>query len=325
MTLGAASAPGGRRRLWLMLGLLGVVAAAGVAGYAYFARAPRSTPPVTLSPEAVAAQARVRELEARIAQLEREKTEAETAAADDARRKLEAQAAVRGRAVDPAAVQRAEEEARRRARAEQERNQQDELARLASEKRAEEQRLAEASPPPSPTPTPAAVTAPTPTPTPVFSPTAEMPPATGVPAGPGGGAVPPVTTAPAPVPEAAPRATPAPTPTPTLTPAAPVRRGTLVDVNDPTVKPPVLLRQPAVAYPEMARQARIEGDVELKALIDENGNVLQVTLVRTTRPGYRFELEAERHVRARRYRPATKDGVNVRVWLPILVKFTSTR
>jgi protein TonB len=104
-----------------------------------------------------------------------------------------------------------------------------------------------------------------------------------------------------------------------------VRRGTLVDINDPTVKPPVLIRQPAVAYPETARQARVEGDVELKALVDENGNVLQVTLVRTTRPGYRFELEADRHVRGRRYRPATKDGVAVRVWMPILVKFTSTR
>jgi protein TonB len=306
-----------------MLGLLGLVAVAGGVGYAYLARGrePVSSPPATLSPEAVAAQARVRELEGRIAQLEREKSEAEAAAAEDARRKLEAQAAVRGRAVDPAALQRAEEEARRRARVEQERRQQEELARLASEKRAEEQRLAEASPPPSPTPTPVVVVAPTPTPTPVLVPAAEVPAATGVPAAPGEGAAPPAITGPAPVPEAAPRATPTPNPAP----AAPVRRGTLVDVNDPTVRPPVLVRQPAVAYPEMARQGRVEGEVELKALVDENGNVLQVTLVRTTRPGYRFEAEAERHIRARRYRPATKDGVAVRVWLPIIVKFTSSR
>ena len=69
----------------------------------------------------------------------------------------------------------------------------------------------------------------------------------------------------------------------------------------------------------------MDGVVELKALIDENGNVVEHVLVRSTRPNFRFENEAERHVRGRRYRPARKDGVAVRVWLPIVVNFKAAR
>ena len=157
MTLGSIPAPPpSRRGLWLLLGLLGAVAAGGGAGWLYFVklRVPASPPPTTLSPEAVAAQERVRELEARIVQLEREKGEAETKAAEDARKSLEAQAAARGGPADPAAVEQAQEEARRRARAEQDRKQLEERRRLEDQKMAEEKRLAEASPSPAPTPTP---------------------------------------------------------------------------------------------------------------------------------------------------------------------------
>jgi len=314
MTLGAAaSAPGDRRGLWLMLGLLAAVVLGGGTGWVYFVKLRSSPPPSASGAEASAAQARVRELEARIAQLEREKAQAETKAAEDARVAIEAEAVAGGKTADPAAVERAQQEARRRARAEQEARQQQELQRLADEKKAEEQRLAEASPPPTPNPvpTPAATPTPAPTPTPTPTPT------------------PAAETTPAAVPEAAPPATtasvPAPAAPPPATPTAPVRRGTLVEITDPTVTPPVLTRQPAVSYPEVARQSRVEGVVELKALVDENGSVVQVTVVRSSRPGYRFEAEAERHTRARKYRPATKGGVAVRVWLPIVVNFKNAR
>jgi protein TonB len=104
-----------------------------------------------------------------------------------------------------------------------------------------------------------------------------------------------------------------------------VRRGALVALGDPGVTPPVLLRRPADGYPETARQARVEGVVELRALVDENGAVVNVEMVRSSRPGYRFEMEAERQARGRRYRPATKDDVPVRVWLPIVVSFKLAR
>ena len=135
MTLGGTAVASGRRRgLWLLLGVLGALVVGGGAGFLYFVKLRgRATPPAP-SAEASAAQARVHELEARIARLEREKAEAETRAADEARRTVEAQAASRGRAVDPAAVQRAQEEARQRARTEQEQKQQEERHRLAEER-----------------------------------------------------------------------------------------------------------------------------------------------------------------------------------------------
>ena len=94
-----------------------------------------------------------------------------------------------------------------------------------------------------------------------------------------------------------------------------------MEITDPTVTPPIAVRKPSPEYPAVARRVQMEGVVEVKALIDENGNVAQVTLVRSSRPGYQFEVAAERSVRARKYRPATKDGVPVRVWLPIVVNF----
>jgi protein TonB len=313
MTLGAAAdAPGGRRGLRLPLGLLAAVVLGGGAGWFYFVKLrPSSSSPAPGS-ETAGAQARVRELEARIAQLEREKAAAETKAADDARSSLEAEAEAGGRTADPVAVERAQEEARRRARAEQEARQKEELRRIADEKKAEEQRLAEATPSPAAPPEPTPEATPTPASATMPTPAAETTPAV-EPAAAG-------TLAPTPV--------PTPTATPTATPASPLapeRRGTLVDVNDPTVTPPVLVRQPAVVYPDIARQSRVEGVVELKALVDENGRVVEVTVVRSSRPGYRFEAEAERHTRARRYRPATKGGVAVRVWLSIVVNFKNTR
>jgi protein TonB len=104
-----------------------------------------------------------------------------------------------------------------------------------------------------------------------------------------------------------------------------VRRGALVDLGDPAVIPPVLLRKPADEYPGPARQARVEGVVELRALVDENGAVVDVEVVRSSRRGYRFETAAERQARGRRYRPATKNDVPVRVWLPIVVNFKIAR
>jgi serine/threonine-protein kinase len=301
LTLGAAPAPpAGRRGLWLLVGLLAAGLLGSGAGWLYFVKLRVSPPPPATAWEDPA-QARVRELEARITQLEREKAEAEAKAAEDARQAVEAQAAAGGRAVDPAAVTRAQEEARQRARSEQESRQQQERQRLAEEKLAEERRLAAATPAPEPTPTPTPTpeATPTPAPTPAPTPTPTPTPATPAPG--------PTTAAPAP---------------PTATP--PVLRGAVVDIGDPGVTPPVPIREPKAFFPPIAKAARATGLVELRILVDENGNVADVSLVSCTRPGVQFELEAERAARRRKYRPATKGGVPVRVWVPIRVPFVTS-
>jgi TonB family protein len=116
----------------------------------------------------------------------------------------------------------------------------------------------------------------------------------------------------APVPAAAPE----PPPTP-----PPVQRGAMVDLNDPDVTRPVLLTQTRLRYPPLALERRLAGTVWLNALVDETGAVAEVTLVRASPRGLDFEDAATRHARTRVYRPATKQGVPVRVWVPLVVEF----
>ena len=306
MSLGTAGPEKRGPGLWIAA-VAGVLILAAGGGYFLTSRggaspAPAATPAAS-SPEAQAAMARVKELEDRIAQLESEKAAAETKAADDARKKLEAQAAAKGHAVDPQALEQAQVEARQRARAEQEARQQAELQRIADARRAEEKRLAEASPPPTPTPAPApaaAAPAPAPTPTPappaaaaVTEPSAEATPAT-------------VTATPGVVTPTPPNAAPA-----TVPAAAPETKLT----------PPAILGSTPPVYPALAKARKIEGVVEVSALVDETGRVAEANIVRVNPKRLGFEEAALAHVRSRKYRPATRDGAPVRVWVSIVVEF----
>jgi len=313
MTLGgaAAPAPARRRGLWILLGLVGVVGLGG-AGWMYFARL-RGPSPSLSAEEAAAAQARVRELETRIAQLEHEKAEAEAKAAEEARSKLEAQAAAGGKAVDRAAMERAQQEARQRARAEQERKQQEELGRLAAERAAEVQRLAvEATPLPTPPPTPVPTATPTPLPTATPTPLpAALPASTPAfsqePAAAPAGAVPSGGTSAGPAP-----ATPAATP-----------GRAIADPSDPAVKPPVLQSENPVPYPPLAVGLRISASVTVRALVDERGRVTEATVIRSSGQPvvYGFDEAALRRVRSRRYRPARRNDAAVPIWVIVRVEF----
>ncbi len=159
------------------------------------------------------------------------------------------------------------------------------------------------TPAPGPTPTPAPPPAAGPAPTDLPLPT-DLPVSTDAA----------VTTAP--VPAAA--AEPLPTP-------SPVQPGAMVDVNDPGLAPPVALTQTRPLYPPLALERRLSGKVWLKALVDETGAVVEVSLVRASPRGVGFEDVATKHVRTRVYRPATKQGAPVRVWLPIVVEFVLPR
>ena len=74
-------------------------------------------------------------------------------------------------------------------------------------------------------------------------------------------------------------------------------------------------------FPPLAFERRISGTVWLKALVDETGAVVEVSFVRVSPPGLDFEGAATRWLRARVYRPATTQGVPVRVWVPVVVEF----
>jgi protein TonB len=231
-------------------------------------RAPETSPPATLSGEALSAQERLKELEAVVARLRNEKEENAS------------RAPARASPLPPKVAA-----GRERPR-----------APLDTERKP-------ATPLPVPEPaalgTPALAMAP---PAPTEVPTPTPPP-------------PPDVAEETPAPPDVAEESPAP-PTP-----APVQRGAIVDVNDPEVTRAVLVGQTQPRYPPLALQRGIEGTVVISALVDETGAVVEVSVVRATPRGMGFEETAIRHVKSRRYRPATKGNVPVRVRIEVTIDF----
>ncbi len=128
-----------------------------------------------------------------------------------------------------------------------------------------------------------------------------------------GGAVPAVatTTAAVPPPAAAPaQAAAAAAPRPQV--------GDLVSLG-PGVQPPKMAGMPEPRYPAAARHMNKSADVEIRVLVDELGRVVQTQPM--GKVGYGFDeaaLEAARHTS---FRPATKDGVRVKMWTVMRVSF----
>ncbi len=136
------------------------------------------------------------------------------------------------------------------------------------------------------------------------------------------------TETPTPEPSATPTATPTITPTPvppTPTPIPPtptpsVREGEIV-VPGPDVKAPVLLKRVAPSYPPVARRLKLSGEVRLRALVGTDGRVEEIQILKVSRQGVGFEKAAEQAVRQWVYRPATKKGVKVKMWIIVRVPF----
>ncbi|HZN56906.1 MAG TPA: energy transducer TonB, partial [Planctomycetota bacterium] len=216
------------------------------------------------------------ELEEQLKVFEAEKAAAEQKASEEARKRLEAQAKALGTTADPAAIEKAQEEAAKKARLEQERRQQEERRKLEEAKAAEEAHVAEERRRAEEAAAAAAASA-----------TTTLPPTT----------VPPPTT------------------------QAALKAGALVDLNDSGVTPPVPDRTPPLSYPPVALRQRVEGTVELNILVDERGVVTEAKIVSGTGGRLGLDEAAVDNAKKRKYRPATKDGVPVKVWMPLRVSF----
>ena len=81
----------------------------------------------------------------------------------------------------------------------------------------------------------------------------------------------------------------------------------------------MLIHQVHPVYPLMAKQARIQGDVLVRAFINKQGGVDDVTLVSGPSLLVRAALTA---VKQWRYRPYLLNGQAVEVIAPIDVNFT---
>ncbi|HEY4594639.1 MAG TPA: TonB family protein, partial [Thermoanaerobaculia bacterium] len=112
------------------------------------------------------------------------------------------------------------------------------------------------------------------------------------------------------------------TPEPAKTePEAPrTKAGDLVEAG-PGVSPPQLVSVPKAGYPPMARTLRVEGTVVVSVLVDENGQVQDVRMAEPIRQNVGLNEAGLAAARSAHYKPATKDGVRVKMWTRLRIPF----
>lgn len=89
----------------------------------------------------------------------------------------------------------------------------------------------------------------------------------------------------------------------------------------PRCKPPTRLYTPSPDYTDEARRAGLRGNVVLRVVVDDRGNVTDVT--ETSKPlGKGLDESAINTVRTWRLNPATRNGIPVRVRTSIEVNFS---
>jgi len=84
------------------------------------------------------------------------------------------------------------------------------------------------------------------------------------------------------------------------------------------VRPPRLLKSFPPAYPLVARQRKMEGDVAVEATVDASGTVVKMRVV--SGPAF-FHQAALDAVRGWKYQPATLNGVTVSADVLVVLKF----
>jgi protein TonB len=109
---------------------------------------------------------------------------------------------------------------------------------------------------------------------------------------------------------------------PVVAPAPEPVREAPIQVGGAVLKPEVLVRTEP-RYTEMARRARVEGMVILRAVIDERGYVTDVKLLRGQPMG--LDQAAMDAVKTWRFKPATLHGQPVKVYFNLTVNFTLQR
>jgi len=97
-----------------------------------------------------------------------------------------------------------------------------------------------------------------------------------------------------------------------------VSRGDLVGPG-PGVVEPALASPPHVNYPPMARQQRITGRVVILVLVNENGAPADARVQSGVGGRSGLDKAVLDAVRASRFRPATKNGIPVKMWRTVVV------
>ena len=98
------------------------------------------------------------------------------------------------------------------------------------------------------------------------------------------------------------------------------REGDLVEPGPGVVAPRLLsFRQPG--YTPMAQRLGVEGTVRVSVLVDETGKVTEVKLIEGLSQKVGLEDAVMRAARKATFAPATKEGISVKTWHEISVRF----
>ncbi len=84
------------------------------------------------------------------------------------------------------------------------------------------------------------------------------------------------------------------------------------------LNPPHMSHQAQPAYPPVAKLQRVEGTVLMSVLVGENGQVLEVKVIRGDP---RLNDAAVQSVRRSSFAAGVKDGAHVKSWLAVGVTF----
>ena len=74
-------------------------------------------------------------------------------------------------------------------------------------------------------------------------------------------------------------------------------------------------------YPDLARKAKIEGQVILQALIDSDGTVKEAQILKSPGAKFGFDEEAINAIKQWRYKPGLQNGRPVAVYFTVIVTF----
>jgi len=100
----------------------------------------------------------------------------------------------------------------------------------------------------------------------------------------------------------------------------------IYDEGHPDITPPIQRASRAYPrYPELARKAGVQGTVVLLIVIDRDGRVGEIEVLRTPDPRFGFDLAAIEAVKQWRYRPALLGGRPVAVQASVTFEFTLSR
>jgi protein TonB len=89
----------------------------------------------------------------------------------------------------------------------------------------------------------------------------------------------------------------------------------------PGVQPPLRVKSAEPVYPPLAKKARRTASVVVRALVDEEGRVVQAEIARGDASKLGFDEAALAAARQMLFRPASKDGVPVKIWVELPITF----